>query len=35
MVYDGPGIAKRITHGLVRRLKREGFGSIADAVGTG
>jgi dihydroorotate dehydrogenase len=35
MVYEGPGIAKRIAHGLARRLKREGFSSIADAVGTG
>jgi dihydroorotate dehydrogenase len=35
MVYEGPGIAKRIAHGLARRLKRGGFGSIADAVGTG
>jgi dihydroorotate dehydrogenase len=35
MVYEGPGIAKRIAHGLARRLKREGFASIADAVGTG
>jgi dihydroorotate dehydrogenase len=35
MVYDGPGIAKRIAHGLARRLKGEGFSSIAEAVGTG
>jgi dihydroorotate dehydrogenase len=35
MVYEGPGIANRIAHGLARRLKREGFASIADAVGTG
>ena len=35
MVYDGPGIAARIAHGLVRRLKREGMASIADAVGNG
>jgi dihydroorotate dehydrogenase len=35
MVYDGPGIARRIANGLAERLKREGFASIAEAVGTG
>ena len=35
MVYDGPGIAKRIVRGLAERLKREGFANIAEAVGTG
>jgi len=34
MVYQGPGIARRIAHGLERRLKREGFGNIAEAVGS-
>ena len=34
MVYDGPGIARRIAHGLAERLGREGFASVADAVGT-
>jgi dihydroorotate dehydrogenase len=33
MVYEGPGIARRIALGLVERLKREGPASIADAVG--
>jgi len=33
MVYEGPGIAKRIARGLAERLKREGLTSIADAVG--
>jgi dihydroorotate dehydrogenase len=33
MVYEGPGIARRIALGLVERLKREGLASIADAVG--
>jgi len=33
MVYEGPGIAKRIARGLAERLKREGMSSIADAVG--
>ncbi len=34
MVYEGPGIARRIAHGLADRLKRNGFANIADAVGT-
>jgi dihydroorotate dehydrogenase len=34
MVYQGPGIAVRIAHGLAGRLKREGMASIAEAVGT-
>jgi dihydroorotate dehydrogenase len=34
MVYEGPGIARRIAHGLAQRLAREGFASIAEAVGT-
>lgn len=33
MVYEGPGIARRIARGLAERLKREGMASIADAVG--
>jgi dihydroorotate dehydrogenase len=32
MVYDGPGIARRIAAGLAQRLDRSGFASIADAV---
>jgi len=35
MVYEGPGIARRIAKGLAERLKREGFANIAEAVGTG
>jgi dihydroorotate dehydrogenase len=35
MVYEGPGIARRIAHGLDQRLKREGFANIAEAVGSG
>jgi len=35
MVYEGPGIGRRIAEGLAERLKREGFSSIAEAVGTG
>jgi dihydroorotate dehydrogenase len=34
MVYEGPGIARRIARGLAERLAREGFANIADAVGT-
>ena len=34
MVYQGPGIARRIAHGLVLRLKREGYANVAEAVGT-
>jgi dihydroorotate dehydrogenase len=33
MVYEGPGIAKRIARGLADRLEREGFTNIAEAVG--
>jgi dihydroorotate dehydrogenase len=35
MVFEGPGIGRRIAEGLAERLKREGFSSIAEAVGTG
>jgi dihydroorotate dehydrogenase len=34
MVYEGPGIARRIGHGLDRLLRREGFASVASAVGS-
>jgi dihydroorotate dehydrogenase len=34
MVYEGPGIARRIAKGLAERMKREGHAKIADAVGT-
>jgi dihydroorotate dehydrogenase len=34
MVYEGPGIARRIAAGLAQRLKREGFANIAEAVGS-
>ena len=35
MVYGGPGIAREIAAGLVRKLDEAGFGNIAEAVGTG
>jgi dihydroorotate dehydrogenase len=34
MVYQGPGIVRRIVHGLADRVKRGGFANIAEAVGT-
>jgi dihydroorotate dehydrogenase len=34
MVYHGPHIALQIARGLAQRLKREGFSSISEAVGT-
>jgi dihydroorotate dehydrogenase len=35
MVYEGPGIARRIAAGLAERVKRAGFANIAEAVGSG
>ena len=35
MVFEGPGIARRIAQGLAARLERDGFSNIAEAVGTG
>jgi len=34
MVYEGPGIAKRITRGLEALMRRDGFATIAEAVGS-
>jgi dihydroorotate dehydrogenase len=34
MVYDGPGIARRIAEGLADRLEHEGFSNISEIVGT-
>jgi dihydroorotate dehydrogenase len=34
MVYEGPGIARRIAGGLAERLAREGMSNIAEAVGS-
>jgi len=34
MVYEGPGIARRIARALAQHLKREGFASIGEAVGS-
>ncbi|WYK03449.1 quinone-dependent dihydroorotate dehydrogenase [Cereibacter sphaeroides f. sp. denitrificans] len=35
MVYQGIGLAARIARGLDALLQRDGFGSVAEAVGTG
>lgn len=35
MVYEGPGIARRIAHGLASQLRHEGISNIADIVGKG
>ncbi|MFW2831242.1 quinone-dependent dihydroorotate dehydrogenase [Sphingomonas sp. ID0503] len=34
LVYEGPGLAKRIVDGLPALLKRDGFADLASAVGT-
>lgn len=34
MAYEGPGIAREIVRGLERLMQRDGFGSIAEAVGS-
>lgn len=34
MVYEGPGIARRILRRMAYLLRRDGFGSIAEAVGS-
>ena len=34
MVYEGPGIARRITRGLERLMAQYGFSTIAEAVGS-
>ena len=34
LVYEGPGLARRIAHGLTERLDRAGLANIAEAVGS-
>ncbi|KRB80754.1 dihydroorotate dehydrogenase (quinone) [Sphingomonas sp. Root710] len=34
LVYEGPGLAKRINAGLVKLLDRDGFATVAEVVGT-
>ena len=33
LVYEGPGLARGIARGLAERLKRDGFATVANAVG--
>jgi dihydroorotate dehydrogenase len=33
LVYEGPGLARRIARGLAERLRRDGFATVAEAVG--
>lgn len=35
LVYEGPGLARRIAEGLAKQLDRSGMSSIAEAVGSG
>ncbi|MGX7951159.1 quinone-dependent dihydroorotate dehydrogenase [Tsuneonella sp. HG249] len=34
LVYEGPGLARRIVRGLEQLMRRDGFSSIAEAVGS-
>lgn len=34
MVYEGPGLGARIASGIERLMRRDGFASVADAVGS-
>ena len=34
MVYEGPGLARKVTRGLERLMKRDGYSTIAEAVGS-
>lgn len=33
-IYGGPGLVRRIHEGILERMQREGFATLADAVGT-
>ena len=35
LVYQGPGLARRIARGLAERLRRDGFASLSEAIGIG
>jgi dihydroorotate dehydrogenase len=35
LIYEGPGLPRRILDGLAARLRADGFASVTDAVGTG
>jgi dihydroorotate dehydrogenase len=34
-IYEGPGLVRRINRGLLDLMRRDGFRSVAEAVGTG
>lgn len=34
LVYEGPGLARRITRGLADLLRRDGFASVGEAIGS-
>ncbi len=34
LIYEGPGVVARITHGLAELLERDGHATVAGAVGT-
>ena len=34
LVYEGPGLARRIARGLAERLRREGFATLSEAIGS-
>lgn len=34
LIYEGPGLVKKINKGLVRRLRRDGFSCLKEAVGS-
>ena len=34
MVYHGPGLGARIASGIEQLMRRDGFASIAEAIGT-
>ena len=33
LLYQGPGVVRRINQGLVRLLERDGFANVSDSVG--
>jgi dihydroorotate dehydrogenase len=35
LVYEGPGLVRRIKEGLVERLHNDGYACISEAVGAG
>jgi dihydroorotate dehydrogenase len=34
LVYEGPGLARKMVRGLEKLMRRDGFASIAEAVGS-